>query len=211
MWRPGDQIVVRYRTSGRLSGVIPVTIAASGPDFIAYYLAAGTPYKYPVDIDDGVGLLGRERGGIGDRAWRMIDGVWHTNVRLYVVPHGAAYAISLFWQASDWAFLGWYVDLQAPLVCIPCGFETEDYLLDILVAPDRSWRWKDEDELEIAVHAGRFSTAQAAQIRAKAQRVVRMIEMWTWPFNADWEHWRPDPSWPVPKLPDGWDVVGMGE
>jgi uncharacterized protein len=26
------------------------------------------------------------------------------------------------------------------------------------------------------------------------------------PFDRDWQDWRPDPRWPVPELPDGWDV-----
>jgi len=26
------------------------------------------------------------------------------------------------------------------------------------------------------------------------------------PWPTGWEAWRPDPSWPVPELPPGWDA-----
>ncbi|MEU3087315.1 DUF402 domain-containing protein, partial [Streptomyces massasporeus] len=25
------------------------------------------------------------------------------------------------------------------------------------------------------------------------------------PFTEGWQHWRPDPSWAVPSLPEDWD------
>jgi hypothetical protein len=206
-WQPGDQIIVRYRTAGRLSGVIPVTVVADTPTCIAYYLAAGTPSKYPMDVDDVSLPLGHKRGGIGHRPWQVTDGVWHTNGRLYLVPPGAAHAFSLFWRDADWSLLGWYIDLQAPLRRIPQGFESEDYLLDLLVDPDGSWSWKDEHDFAIAQRAGRFSPADAAAIRAEAQRVIQTIESRAWPFDAGWEQWRPDQSWTIPTIPAGWDAV----
>lgn len=203
----GDQIVVRYRTSGRSSGVIPVTVVEDSPDCIAYYLAAGTPTKYPVDLDDALIPLGIERGGVGTRPWRVTDGVWHTNGRLYLIRPGAAHAFSVFWSNADWSFLGWYVDLQAPLQRIAVGFESEDYLLDILVEPDGSWTWKDEDEFDAAQRVGRFSPVEAAAIRAEAASVIEQIEARSWPFNAGWKQWRPDPSWKIPMIPTNWDAI----
>lgn len=206
MWQPGDQIVVRYRTSGRLSGVIPVTVVEDVPECIAYYLAAGIPSKCPIDLDDALNSLGSERGGTGSRPWRVTDGVWHTNARLYLVPPGAAHAYSLFWRAADWSFLGWYVDLQAPLRRIALGFESEDYLLDIVVEADGSWTWKDEDEFDDAQRAGRFSPVEAVAIHAEAARVIERIEARAWPFNAGWETWQPDPGWEIPTIPTDWDA-----
>jgi hypothetical protein len=201
----GDHIAVRYRTDGRLSGVIPVTVVENTPQCVAYYLAAGTPSKHPVDVDDALVPLSGERGGVGDRPWRVTDGVWHTNGRLYIIRPGAAHAFSLFWRDADWSFLGWYIDLQAPLRRIPIGFESEDYLLDILVEPDGAWSWKDEDHFEIAQRVGRFSSVEAEAIRSEAARVIETIESRAWPFNAGWERWRPDPSWTIPTIPADWD------
>jgi hypothetical protein len=42
----------------------------------------------------------------------------------------------------------------------------------------------------------------AAAVRAEAARVLE-----EWPFPTGWEDWRPDPYWPIPQLPVGWDRV----
>lgn len=118
---------------------------------------------------------------------------------------GAAHAVSVFWRAADWEFLCWYVDLQAPFARTTTGFESEDYVLDIVIPPDFAWYWKDEDEFAAAQRVGRFSAAQATAIRAEGESVVEAIEARGWPFDAGWERWRPDPAWMLPMLPDRWD------
>jgi hypothetical protein len=82
------------------------------------------------------------------------------------------------------------------------GPRTIDYVddkLDLVVLPDRSVRWKDEDELEQAAALGLLD---GDEVRAEAERVLAAP-----PWPTGWEAWRPDPSWPAPALPDGWDVV----
>jgi hypothetical protein len=91
------------------------------------------------------------------------------------------------------------VNFEQPLRRSRVGFDTFDEKLDLIVRPDGSYRWKDEDELEQAAALG---LVDADEVRAEAQRVIR-----EWPFPTGWEHWRPDPSWPVPQLPAGWDRV----
>jgi hypothetical protein len=44
-------------------------------------------------------------------------------------------------------------------------------------------------------------------MRADGERAVRRILDREPPFDRDWTTWRPDPSWPVPILPEGWDRV----
>jgi len=77
--------------------------------------------------------------------------------------------------------------------------ETQDHELDLVVRPDRSWRWKDEEKMEYWVRQGRFTPAEVAAIRAEGERVLAAS-----PFPTGWEDWRPDPSWRVPKLPSDW-------
>nr|MBA2475753.1 DUF402 domain-containing protein [Actinomycetota bacterium] len=60
-------------------------------------------------------------------------------------------------------------------------------------------RWKDEDELDEAASLGLLD---AAAVRAEAERVLADP-----PWPTGWEQWRPDPSWPAPRLPAGWDEV----
>ena len=53
-------------------------------------------------------------------------------------------------RAEHW---GWYVNLQLPFRRTELGFETMDLVLDLIVDPDGSWRWKeDEDELGPGSH-----------------------------------------------------------
>jgi predicted RNA-binding protein associated with RNAse of E/G family len=81
-------------------------------------------------------------------------------------------------------------------------------MLDVVVEPDLSrWRWKDEDHLAEAVEDGVFSPAEGKAIRREGERVIGLIEAGTPPFDAHWAAWRPDPAWPIPTLPAGWEVA----
>jgi uncharacterized protein DUF402 len=93
----------------------------------------------------------------------------------------------------------WYVNFEQPLRRTSVGFDTFDEKLDLIVIPDGTYRWKDEDELEQAAALGLLD---ADTVRAEAARVLEER-----PFPTGWEDWRPDPAWPIPQLPDGWDRV----
>jgi protein associated with RNAse G/E len=40
--------------------------------------------------------------------------------------------------------LGWYVNLQCPFRRTEVGIEAMDLMLDVVVDPDGTWRWKDD-------------------------------------------------------------------
>jgi Protein of unknown function (DUF402) len=130
---------------------------------------------------------------------------WHTNRVVWLMPlGGAAHAISHFWDDASGAFLGYYVNMQAPLRRTTLGFDSVDHVLDVVVAPDGAWRWKDEDELGEAVRLGMFDQRQAAAIRAEGERVIARLPSL---LPTGWETWLPDPAWPPLRLPAGWDRV----
>jgi uncharacterized protein len=58
---------------------------------------------------------------------------------------------------------------------------------------------KDEDELELAVVQGLYDAAKAAKIEADADDVEAIICHWGPAFCDGWEHFRPDPAWPIPR------------
>jgi protein associated with RNAse G/E len=97
------------------------------------------------------------------------------------------------------------VNLQEPYRRTDRGIQAMDMMLDIVVSPDRSWRWKDEDEFEAIVAAGLYSEATVLAVREAAASVIRGIENCSAPFNEPWPEWRPPTGWSVPALPTGWD------
>lgn len=115
--------------------------------------------------------------------------------QLRVTRPGDDYSVFLFER-------GWYVNLEQPQRRSRLGFDYEDELLDVWVPYDSGRpELLDEDELEEAVRLGVVSPGRAAEIRAKAERL--MAEP---PWPTGWEEWTPEPGWQVPDLPPGWDV-----
>ena len=136
--------------------------------------------------------------------WVAAEGTWFGGGRLFLARAGAAHSICPSWHA-DGSFIGWYVNLEDPWRRTHFGFDTTDHVLDIWVLSDRTWRWKDEDELEEAIETGLFTQLKAKAIREEGERVIERVEAWTEPFNEGWEEWTPDPDWPLPSVPEGWD------
>jgi hypothetical protein len=115
-------------------------------------------------------------------------------------------------QWSTWRWLSshrtwssqWYVNLEEPWLRSASGFDTEDWILDVVVG-DEGWRYKDEDELDWAVASGRFSSKEVERIRQAGTDAVAVVEARAWPFDADWNEWLPPEGLPVPLLQSGWD------
>lgn len=105
----------------------------------------------------------------------------------------------MFWDRV-WRFDRWYVNLQAPFVRTPLGF-------DIEIRPNREWRWKDDDEFEDAVMEALLTAEEAAAIRSEGGRAIERMKRRNESFTTDWTAWRPDEKWSVPELPKGWDAV----
>lgn len=81
-----------------------------------------------------------------------------------------------------------------------------DLGLDVVVNPDRSWHWKDEDDFAAFTDAPGYWTAeQAAVARTEGRRLIRLADNGSFPFGGTHCHFVPDPKWSCPKLPTGWD------
>ena len=96
--------------------------------------------------------------------------------------------------------LGWYCNLQAPLVRTAVGFDTDDWTLDVVAAADlSSWLFKDEDELAEGERVGLYDADDVMRIRSAGDQVVALIESKSALFTT-WSAWRPDRSWLTPSL-----------
>src|SRR3954452_6068346 len=115
---------------------------------------------------------------------------------------------SVWWFFDlEMRFEGWYVNLESPMRRWSAGIDILDHALDIAVAPDRSWSWKDEDELAERVdHPAYWTAAEANRIHAAGERITGDIGAGRFPFDGRYTDFRPDPSWEPAELPPYWDA-----
>jgi hypothetical protein len=193
--RPGDFVDVRSVYRGRVRWAFPWRVVADDGELLVTYLGPGA---------EGV-WMGRDADGRYVDRWVTDEPphphTWTTHHVLALSRRGEAHSLWLLWT-ENWTFRGWYVQLQEPLAERNGGLETMDHALDVSVDPDGNWHWKDEDDFAEARALGVFDDAQAAAIRAEGKRVIAAE-----PWPTGWEEWRPDPSWTMPQLPEGSDVV----
>ena len=129
---------------------------------------------------------------------------WRNHMLRVLLP-GQPFSVWLFWS-PEWEFLSYYVNLETPFTRSAVGFDSSDHVLDICVRPDRSWYYKDQDELDAWVEHGLVNAEAAAEVRRDAAQAVELIEGWQMPFDAGLEDWRPDPAWAAPALPPRWEA-----
>lgn len=194
---PGEVLVRRYWRGGRLQRLQLVRVAADDERGLRLWLPAGSPWW----------RLSGPDGADPSRA-RLVRQVWTGRDVLIWMPEQTPY--SVWWQWEDGSFAGWHAALEEPYVrwadrgC--AGVDTADQALDVVVRPDHTWRWHDEDEFDLRTgHPLYWTPGQAAQIRANADRLVKLVEARQFPFDGTWCGFRPDASWTVPALPSGYD------
>lgn len=175
-----------------------MTVVEDGLESTVLYLAPGTPFLAP---GDGDGNPTRDLYN-----WQLVPRTWMGHGRLSILRPGVAHSVNAMWNGRDREFLCWYVNLQAPFRRTKIGFDSMDHVLDLVIEPDlRRCRWKDEDEFADAVASGYFSVTDARAIRAEAERALAAAHAGHAPYTSGWEHWKPDPAWPIPALPEWWD------
>jgi len=164
---------------GRVRWAFPHRVVADDGDRFALYLARGT---------EGV-LMGRDADDRYLERWMSDEPahrhVWQRHHVLSLTRRGDAHSLWHFWD-EEWNFLCWYVQLQAPVVETVHGLDTMDHALDIVIDPDGTPHWKDEDDFAEAQALGVFTPDQAAAVRAEGERVIAAR-----PWPTGWEDWRP--------------------
>ena len=209
-FRRGETVVLRYRRNQPADLVIPVRVVEDSTSHVALYTMPGTVLKGQARADGekltrATPFLERERmiGGLADFTWGR-------NHVLQLIRPGEARATWLLWSERDWSLRAYYVNLQAPIQRTEDRIDTADYLLDLDITPDLHWSWKDRDEVDLARRHGIVAPEILDRMEAEGVRAIDDIEARAWPFNGGYEGWRPDPSWGIPTLPDGWGT-GLDE
>lgn len=186
----GEAIVRREVWHGRPVGAWAGIVVRDEPELLALWMPSESPLAF---TDDFFGAphpwSGRDR--------------WYGHGVLQLQRPGDAYAV---WHGRGPQLDGWYVNLQEPFRRTARGFDTLDSVLDVVVALDGSWYWKDDEELEEWVERGRYTAAKVDAIRREGGRVAADLDAGRRWWSDDWLVWEPDPQWPVPELPAEWSA-----
>lgn len=131
----------------------------------------------------------------------MLSPLRRTNQRsLLLMPPGASHSVTWDWL-PDGTFKGWYVNLETPPRRWPGGVDVHDQVLDVVVAPDRSWAWKDEADL------GFLDAEAAARARAEGEKVIAQVTEGAFPFDGTHAGFQAPSDWAPSELPPWWDAV----
>ena len=197
-FEPGETIALRQTWGGRVWAARPATVVEDAPDQTMLFVPVGSFWMAP--FRDG------KRLKIPQSEFELVTQRYEDLHVLSFSWPDTWYAVLLF-LGPDGSPHSWYVNLEEPLRRTGLGFDTLDHELDVIVELDGSWRWKDEDDLAEAIRRGVIPAQDEPRMRADGERAVRRILDREPPFDLDWTTWRPDPTWPIPVLPDGWDRV----
>jgi hypothetical protein len=209
-WQSGDVVLLREylgrAKAPQLINVLPEVVVHDGPDYLALlsqpgfsWMTRDVPGRNAMSVDERIQLYITEEL---NHDWYERTTTSRAVLSIYV--EGAAHCIRLFW-GEDWQFRHWYVNLEDPYVRTSSAIGVNDHTLDIVAEADLAWTWKDEPEFEALIAAGKIRPEKARLIREEGLRVIERIDARAWPFNAPWPEFRPDSSWPVPKIGDYWE------
>ncbi|MFR9779796.1 DUF402 domain-containing protein [Micromonospora sp. MS34] len=197
IFTPGQVITRRYRRGDRCTWAQPMRVLADDDRGLLLWHPVGSDVARLVDAD------GRTQHDVTIdrmREPRLTVQTWTEYDILVLMPPAAAH--SVWWFFRDGDFAGWYVNLETPCTRRPDGVDTSDQLLDIVVSPERRWEWKDTDEFEARIgHPLYLDRATAAAVRREGERLVELIEAGAYPFDGTHIDFRPDPAWPLLRLP----------
>lgn len=209
---PGRPVLYRNFSGARLVHVRPCRVVSDDDRGLLLWLARGSAVVNETAVD------GRGVRSMPFAEWvtverRLVPSTWSGPGILMFVPRTGAYSV-WFFRTDAGAFREWYVNLEEQAVRWDdgdvAGVDVVDQDLDIVVAPDRTWRWKDEDEFaERLALPEHYWVADEAAVWAEGRRVIEKVEAGEFPFDGTWTRFQPDPAWHVPaQVPPGWDRPG---
>jgi hypothetical protein len=174
---------------GRVWRTIAVRLVERRGDELVLWHPSGTPALVPYAGDRLLRIP-------GDEQWEL-RATSSPGSSVGLVRPGTRHSTWLNWR--DGLFEGWYVNFERDSVLTPVSLDVVDEKLDLVISPSGRLKVKDFDELLAAARTGYLS---ASEVLEEAVRVLRDPP---WPTGL--EDFRPDPAWPTPSLPEGWDVV----
>ena len=198
-FEPGETVALRQTWDGRVWAARPATVVEDATEQTMLFIPAETSWMAP--FHDG------RRLKIQQTEFELAPLRYEEEIHVLSFSWPDTWYAVLLFLRPDGSAHSWYVNLEEPLRRTELGFDTLDHELDVIVELDGSWRWKDEDDLAESIRRGVIPAEEEPRLRADGERAVRRIVDREPPFDRDWTAWRPDPAWPIPVLPEGWDRV----
>jgi hypothetical protein len=215
---PGREVLYRNIDGPRLASVRPCRVVSDDDRGLLLWLARGSAVAIEV-ARDGRGLRDMPFDEWVGQETRAVVRTWQGPGLLKFIPPDADHSV-WFFRDDEGDFTGYYVNLEEPAVRWDdgdaAGIDVIDQDLDIVAGPDRTWRWKDEDDFaERLAFPELYWVPDEAAVWAEGRRVIARLEAGEFPFDGTWTDFRPDPSWGAPaELPPGWDrpvVARLGD
>jgi hypothetical protein len=181
-WQRGDTVVIRERWRDRLWSAVP-------------HIAVEPGRGHAGDVREqcrrtgarGLARAERKLAALQTCIYRVAEQAIGLAMLHFFTP-GSHARVNLGWT-SDGTFTGWYVNLERPVTVHDDGLETMDLVLDLHIAPDGRWQWKDREHFDEAVRRGVLEAArgrgcQTAEVDHRAQpsapreQVARLPAQW---------------------------------
>lgn len=193
----GQVVVRREVRHGAVHEGMPARVVRDDDDLLVLFVPGGAPMGFGV---------ARYPSVDGRHPWnRGPDTRWQGNGVLMLHRPAEEHAVWVFWHGPEWEFRGWYVNLQDAFRRTEIGIDTFDHELDLVVAPDLTWRFKDAELMPQTVDCGRFTPEEVQTVWDEGRRIGARLDRGQMWWDAGWADWRPPASWQVPpSLPDGW-------
>lgn len=146
-------------------------------------------------------LRDQARAAHASGQWKLAVDCWQRTGVVEQVASERWFSISRMHDAKG-ALLCWYINFERAPLWRSDGWETHDLALDLVVAPDGSWQWKDLDEYDQGRRLGLITDAEHKAVQAARSQAVAVVEERSGLLAADpGEPWMPSPDWPLPELP----------
>ncbi len=172
----------------------PVHVVADSADELVCYVGTGAEFGF---VD------GQWPTATGAHPWRG-QRCWEGHGCLMVQRRGDPYAVWHYWHGPRREFLCWYINFQAPFRRTWCGFETQDFELDIVVFADGTWTFKDLDLMAARVAEGYLHASVADRVMALGNEFGRELTTGTRRWDSHWADWVPPATWHDAALPPAW-------
>jgi predicted RNA-binding protein associated with RNAse of E/G family len=177
----GEVVMLRDIRNGVAYFEWPVTVVEDGERGLLVSQVPGAVGRVPRGYPDDMAVLVQQ---LASGSPERVDLEWRGTRTLGVLLPDQWWAARLFWTGDDRRFLGYYVDFVRPIERDGDSVNTLDLALDIVIAPDLTWHWKDEDQVQLLRDLGWLDSATEAEMESAKADVLAAIAARRYPFDG---------------------------